>query len=155
MAHNPYQAPVAQVDTPVTGLSGTYGAFRNNGTLKSIIVSLLVLDSMLVIFNSGVLNYLDMQQFQSDDYWLTDEPSQLDNIIGLTSTVQAILSVIIMVIFAAWINRSCKNAWLLDPPRMSITPARGLPPSSCRTEARLPFARGHCRSARMRTHVAG
>lgn len=123
METNPYRTPVAQLEpTAATGTTGTYGPFRNNGPLKSLLIGLLVLDSMFVIFNSGVLNYLDIQQCQSDEYWLTNEPSQLDNIMELIGTSHGFLIIITAIVFAIWINRSCKNAWLLDPPRMSITP---------------------------------
>ncbi|MBT8044423.1 MAG: DUF4328 domain-containing protein [Verrucomicrobiae bacterium] len=123
MATNPYTTPSAQVEANVVaGVSGAYGAFRRNGTLKTVLVSLLVADSMMVIFISGVLNFLDMQQYQSEDYLLQEGPSKLDNIIQLSGTAYGLLAIITMVIFAVWINRSCKNAWLLDPPRMRITP---------------------------------
>ncbi|MCP5535343.1 MAG: DUF4328 domain-containing protein [Akkermansiaceae bacterium] len=123
METNPYKTPVAQLEpTLATGVSGTYGPFRDNGPLKSILLILLVLDSMFVLFTSGVLNYLDMEQYQSDEYWLTDEPSRLDAIIDMANSAHGILIIVTVVVFAMWINRSCKNAWLLDPPRMRITP---------------------------------
>lgn len=123
MENNPYQTPAASLEAPtVSGVSGTYGAFRQNGVLKSILATLLVVESMAMIFSGGVLNYLGMQQYQSDEYQLADEPSQLDEIITLTDSLHSYFILIIMVIFGIWINRACKNAWLLDPPRMGITP---------------------------------
>ncbi|MEJ6570856.1 MAG: DUF4328 domain-containing protein [Akkermansiaceae bacterium] len=124
MESNPYRTPVAPLETtPATDAVGTYGPFRDNGPLKYVLIGLLLLDSMFVIFNSGVLNYLAIKQYESDEYWLTDEPSQLDNIMGLIGASHGFLILITAIVFVIWINRSCKNAWLLDPPRMSITPS--------------------------------
>ena len=105
-----------------TGISGPYGTFRDNGTLKRALISLLVIDAMMSIFISGVLNLLDIQQQNSDAYWLADEPSQLDNIINATSVAHQLLIVALMILLFVWINRSCKNSWLLDAPRMKTTP---------------------------------
>lgn len=120
--HNPYTTPVAaEVDTPAN-LSGPYGAFRNNGTLKAVLVSMLVFDALLYVINTGVLNYMDMQQYEDVSYLATDETSELDGIIATLGIVHGALKIGLIVIFAIWINRSCKNAWLLDPPRMTTTP---------------------------------
>ena len=121
--NNLYAAPVASTE-PVTpnGMIGTYGPFRNNGGLKNALVSLLVLDAMLTIFNTGILNYLDMQQYENEDYLVAEGASQLDNIIAMGGLIHAGFNIVLIIIFAIWINRSCKNAWLLDPPRMKTTP---------------------------------
>ncbi|BDS05944.1 hypothetical protein NT6N_09840 [Oceaniferula spumae] len=120
---NPYATPVAASDqVDASNLQGTYGPFRNNGTLKKILVSLLVIDAMLNIFNTGILNYMDMQQYENTEYLLSEDTSQLDNIIGIGGLAHAGLNIILIIFFCIWINRSCKNAWLLDPPRMSVTP---------------------------------
>jgi len=123
MTEDPYKAPTNIPATPqTTGISGPYGAFRDNGTLKTILVSLLVIDAMMSIFTSGFLNLLDIQQQTSDAYSLTDEPSKLDNIINLTSGIHVLFIIVLMILFFVWINRSCKNGWLLDGPRMKTTP---------------------------------
>ncbi len=123
MATNPYTTPASQVESPVvSGVSGPYGHFRRNGPLKTALVSLLVLQSMMEIFTSGVLNYLDMQQLQSEAYLADENPSKLDNIIELSGCAYAAIGIITVIIFAVWINRACKNAWLLDPPRIKTTP---------------------------------
>lgn len=123
MDTDPYKAPTTAPSSPqAIGISGPYGAFRENGTLKTILVSLLVIDSMMSIFTSGVLNLLDIQQQKSDAYWLTEEPSQLDDIINVASIAHLLLIIVLMILLFVWINRSCKNSWLLDAPRMKTTP---------------------------------
>jgi hypothetical protein len=123
MAEDPYKEPTTIPATPQTaGIRGPYGAFRDNGTLKTILVSLLVIDAMMSIFTSGVLNLLDIQRQNRDEYWLTDEPSKLDNIISLASGIHVLFISVLIILFFVWINRSCKNGWLLDGPRMKTTP---------------------------------
>ena len=126
MDSNPYLAPLSAPTNPddsnSPGIKGPYGAFRQNGTLKTTLVSLLVISAMMSIFSSGVLNLLDIQQQNSDEYWLTDGPSKLDEIITLTEYTHIAVTLTLMVIFAIWINRSCKNGWLLDAPHMKTTP---------------------------------
>ena len=123
MDSNPYQAPATlPTDPSSTGINGPYGAFRRNGRLKTALVSLLVIDAMMSIFSSGVLNLLDISQQASDEYWQTAEPSKLDEIITLTGSLHLAFILILMVVFLAWINRSCKNGWLLDAPHMKTTP---------------------------------
>lgn len=127
MAHTPnpiYAPPVAATEqVSPENISGTYGPFRKNGTLKNLLVSLLVLDAMLIIFNDGVINFMDMRQYESADYLVSETSSQLDSIVLYSAWGKMALSIILIIVFAIWINRSCKNAWLLDPPRMTITPA--------------------------------
>ncbi len=126
MDSNPYLAPLSaptnSTGSNVPGIKGPYGAFRQNGRLKTALVSLLVIDAMMSIFNSGVLNLLDIQQQNSDEYWLTDGPSKLDEIITLTGSLHMVVIFSLIIIFSAWINRSCKNGWLLDAPHMKTTP---------------------------------
>lgn len=120
---DPYKASTtAQASPQTAGISGPYGAFRENETLKKSVVSLLVIDAMMSIFTSGFLNLLDIQQRSSDAYRLTDEPSKLDNIIGLASGIHLLFIIVLMTLFCVWVNRSCKNGWLLDGPRMKTTP---------------------------------
>lgn len=128
MDRNPYTTPTATPNNPsVSGstggsISGPYGAFRKNGTLKTILVTLLVIDSMLIIFSSGILNLLDIEQQSSQEYQLSEAPSQLDEIINLTGNIHILSGIALMVAFAVWVNRSCKNGWLLDAPHMKTTP---------------------------------
>lgn len=120
---NPYAAPAAApAEETGGGVRGTYGPFRNNGGLKNALVALLVLDAMLSIFNTGVLNYLDMRQYDDAAYLAEDGASKLDGVIATAGFAHAGISLVLAVVFAVWINRSCKNAWLLDPPRMKTTP---------------------------------
>ena len=122
-SNNPYTAPAAEPHpTPNVGLQGPYGAFRKNGTLKNVIVAFLVLDAMMCIFNTGILNYMDMRQYEDASYLATDETSELDSVIQISALSQVALNVTLIVLFCVWMNRSCKNAWLLDPPRMTTTP---------------------------------
>ena len=123
MEADPYKTPTTAPSSPqAIGISGPYGAFRDNGTLQTILVSLLVIDAMMSIFTSGVLNLLDIQQQNRDAYWLTDEPSKLDNLISLASGIHVLFIIVLMILFFVWVNRSCKNGWLLDGPRMKTTP---------------------------------
>jgi len=122
MDSNPYTAPSTTQPASTPGMQGPYGAFRNNGPLRTTIVSLLIIDAMMSIFSSGILNLLDIKQQNSDSYLLTDDPTQLDNIVSIVGGVHFFIIIILAIVFGAWINRSCKNAWLLDAPRMKTTP---------------------------------
>lgn len=123
MDHNPYTTPNTNTQNHVVpGIYGPYGKFRENSTLKTILVSLLILDTLLTIFSNGILNYFDMKQYENETYLLNEGTTQLDNIVMWTGASHALLILTTIVTFAIWINRSCKNAWLLDPPRMSTTP---------------------------------
>ncbi len=123
---NPYTTPASQrhqaVPTTVPGIQGPYGSFRNNGGLMATLITLLVINVFLTLFSSGFLSFLQLQVYESDDYVLTDELTKLDQIVGLVSIGHLILYILLAIIFCVWMNRSCKNAWLLDAPHMKITP---------------------------------
>ncbi len=123
--HNPYATPTAQAHTEAaapSSMAGSYGAFRDNGALKTALVCLLVLDALFYIVNTGILNYMNMQRYESASYLPTDNTSELEDIISIASLAHALFSIALIVTFLVWVNRSCKNAWLLDPPRMETTP---------------------------------
>ena len=123
MASNPYLTPVTSpADSSTPRITGPYGAFRRNGILKTALVSLLVIDAMMSIFSSGVLNWLNINQQTSHEYLLTNAPSKLDEITSLTGIVHLAVILTLVLVFSAWINRSCKNGWLLDAPHMKTTP---------------------------------
>ncbi|NWK56899.1 DUF4328 domain-containing protein [Verrucomicrobiaceae bacterium N1E253] len=114
---NPYSAPDSSLrsDSEIR-LSGPYGRFRNNGPLKIIIITFLVIEAMVVLFN-GILNHM----LPANVVYEPDGP--LVKVYLISHMTQVSLRIILAVIISIWINRICKNAWLLDPPKMSITPA--------------------------------
>lgn len=100
------------------GIAGPYGEFRENGTLKTILAVLLVIDALLSTFSSGVPNLLDTNQLAK----LSSNASKLDKITSLADNLHIAVIIAVIVIFSAWINRSCKNGWLLDAPHMRTSP---------------------------------
>lgn len=97
-------------------LSGAYGPFRNNKSLRTALVALLVADSMLALLviitnlinQPGVLHQPDKHSV---------------DILHWGGNIRFLVRVLAMLMFCIWVNRSCRNAWLLDPPKMKTTPA--------------------------------
>lgn len=110
-AHPQHHQPSAQK----TAISGTYGAFRHNDALKAIIFVCLILAAMLTLLSLVAPAFIPPEMTQSRDHLL-----------GMTIrgiTVAATLSQILCLPFyCLWVNRTCKNAWLLNPPKMRTTP---------------------------------
>lgn len=117
---NPYEAPKVQTEAKRHAL---YGAFRDNrGLLKInlVLLGLLVLaEGFNVWLEARNLAYVDGSlDIQSADY------EGFETLYGLFSTGYSILVVATAVLFFVWLNRSCKNAWMIDREGrdMSITP---------------------------------
>jgi len=122
---NRYATPMAaQATTDLTNTQGTYGPFRKNGWLKFILVNLLILDVLLNIFNVGFLNSLAVDRLENTG--VASPSPQLAQITEYTHYGHLVVMLLIIVFFFIWVNRSCKNAWLLDPPRMKTTPAQAV-----------------------------
>ncbi len=113
MARQHYKSPTASA--PAKGLHGPYGVFRNNGRLGSILVSLFIIEAMLTVFVI-LLN----QAVASAS--LSLDANKLGEIIGITGWAQGATRALVVVLFCLWLNRSCKNGWLLDAPKMETTP---------------------------------
>ena len=96
-------------------LSGAYGIFRNNSGLKILLIALLVIDSMLALFVMITHQVIEPEIFDSS----TNRVTAILHGVDRGRMVSRILAVFA---FCYWINRSCKNAWLLDPPKMRTTP---------------------------------
>jgi hypothetical protein len=107
---------------PISVVHGPYGLFRNNHKLMVMLVTLLVSNVFLTVFSSGFLSYLQLNSQKSYGNVLTDYITKLDQITILVSIGQHSVYFTIAIIACAWINRVCKNAWLLDAPHMKIAP---------------------------------
>lgn len=119
MDSNPYRNPSSSKETT---LRGAYGAFRNNGSLKVAIIALLIINAMLALFSSGILNYLNINHFENHQLWLIDTQSPINNLLGIIRCIYLAFGALTLIFLAVWINRSCKNGWLLDAPHMTTTP---------------------------------
>lgn len=97
-------------------MSGAYGTYRNNKGLGSALVTLLVIDSMLALFVLISTQVIDPAI-------LHGPANHVSEILHATSLARIMNHMLAMLAFFIWINRSCKNAWLLDPPKMQTTPA--------------------------------
>jgi len=115
-SHNPdYQAATASQPAGQHTLSGIYGAFRKNNSLSSALASLLILEAMSALF-AVIINQLIPAEA------INQPASQIATILHWNAMAQIGLGIFIMLAFCIWTNRSCKNAWLLNPPKMKITP---------------------------------
>lgn len=110
-----YAPSTAHAETNSPLLHGPYGPFRNNSPLSSTIVIFLVCQAMLVIF-SLILSQLSPTDLN------TSIGADLAQITLVTGYGQSAIQLLLVVLMAMWINRSCKNGWLLDPPKMTTTP---------------------------------
>lgn len=108
---------------PISVVQGPYGLFRNNHKLMVMLVTLLVSNVFLTVFSSGFLSYLQLYSEKSYGNALSNCITKLDQITILVSIGQQSVYFAIAIVSCAWINRVCKNAWLLDAPHMKITPA--------------------------------
>ena len=86
------------------------------------LITLLIIDLVMIVFSSGFLNFMQLREYESEGHVLTDDFTSLDQIRTLASLGHLILYIVIAVIFCIWINRSCKNAWLLNAPHMRTAP---------------------------------
>jgi len=83
--------------------------------LSSILLGLLILDTILTVFAIATGQILQPEA-------LTQPTNQIATILHWNGAAQIISRILIILVFCIWINRSCKNAWLLDPPKMKTTP---------------------------------
>lgn len=65
---------------------------------------------------------MDMQQYENVSYLKGEKVSELDHFKSIVDFSHLGLNILIIILFAIWVNRSNKNSWLLDPPRMKTTP---------------------------------
>jgi len=101
--------------TAPASIHGPYGVFHENGTLRIIIVILLMCDAMVRIFIFTLSSLLPTEtQLESAD--------QILKIFSITKWVQIAIIVPLVIFFCMWVNRCCKNGWLIDAPRMKTTP---------------------------------
>ena len=110
MEPNVYQSPSSGQSS--AGINGPYRRFRNNSFLAALLITGIILDAMFNAFFCMVTitgNTIDIV------------PNAAQMIPALTS-VQLGVAIMCIVLFFAWVNRTCKNAWLLDPPHINITP---------------------------------
>jgi len=113
MVDNPHKAPTtpaSQVD-----VHGPYGVFRNNGLLRSIIIILLLCDAMVSIFDFTLSNFLSAEIH-------LENADQIQKIFSITKWLGIAIMLPLVTLFCIWINRCCKNGWLMDAPRMKTTP---------------------------------
>lgn len=96
-------------------LSGIYGPFRDNDALKAIIFAWLILGIMSAIFP------LAMRQIVSAEI-LSDQDHKLTIVLRAVTIAGMATYIFCLPFYCFWVNRSCKNAWLLNPPKMRTTP---------------------------------
>jgi len=96
-------------------LSGIYGPFRDNDALKAIIFAWLILGIMSAIFP------LAMRQIVPAEI-LSDQDHKLTIVLRAVTIAGMATYIFCLPFYCFWVNRSCKNAWLLNPPKMRTTP---------------------------------
>lgn len=116
MEQNPYKAPVSKTGaTTVHTIRGPYGLFRDNRPLRTLIVLALSIKAVLFAFVFVVLHFV-VPAYDNMDL------AQLNAIIKYVKIGQIIAILTFLIAFCFWLNRSCKNGWLLDAPKMRTTP---------------------------------
>lgn len=98
-------------------LSGVYGRFRDNHVLKVILFMGLMLSAMLALF---VLLAYQL----TPDTLLINPQHKVSLLLRTTHMTSIIVNLACIPVYYLWLNRSCKNAWLLNPPKMKVTPGR-------------------------------
>ncbi len=99
-----------------TVLSGTYGPFRNNDPLKVVIFIGLIAAVMLTLFSLLARQVIPATILAKPDHHIAIT-LRLIHMAGIT------IHILCVPYYCLWLNRSCKNAWLLNPPKMKATPA--------------------------------
>ncbi|MBT8037594.1 MAG: DUF4328 domain-containing protein [Verrucomicrobiae bacterium] len=100
-------------------LRGPYGAFRDNRPLRSTLVALLIVGAMLSLFAIILSLGIDAASASLNN-------DKLGKILHMLAWAEHLTHLLIIVLFCFWINRACKNGWLLDAPKMKTTPARAV-----------------------------
>ncbi|MGB2402054.1 MAG: DUF4328 domain-containing protein [Akkermansiaceae bacterium] len=98
-------------------LSGVYGHFRDNHCLKVILFMGLMVSAMLAIF-------VVLAHQVTPTETLTDPLHKATLLLNVTHVTGVIVNLACLPIYWIWLNRSGKNAWLLNPPKMKTTPGR-------------------------------
>ena len=102
--------------TEKTVLSGTYGPFWNNDLLKAIIFIGLIVAVMLTLFSLLARQAIPATILAKPGHHIAIT-LRLIYMAGIT------IHILCVPFYCLWVNRSCKNAWLLNPPKMKATPA--------------------------------
>lgn len=119
MNENPYTAPEAEpaikTASPQGELTSPYGAYRNVGIWRYLILSLLGLGIILSGLQIKTLLSLNHANSLAEEDFLFDESvDQFADTSGQVGQIQGILLLITVVIWCFWKNKSCKNAWLFQ-----------------------------------------
>ena len=117
----PQPGAFSSFPTQEKSLIGPYGPFRNTNLQKNILVFLLIIQAMMFTFG-GVLEWLSIREMSSETYGPLKKITTLDQQIEQFSYAQQGISLVLIFVFLIWLTRSCKNAWLLDAPRIKTTP---------------------------------
>ncbi|MDG1357220.1 MAG: DUF4328 domain-containing protein [Akkermansiaceae bacterium] len=96
-------------------LSGTYGPFQDNHALKVILSTGLILSAMLILFSL-------LARQLTPAIILAEPQHQITLLLRAIYVTGLIVNFACLPFYCLWINRSCKNAWLLNPPKMRVTP---------------------------------
>lgn len=76
----------------------------------------LIVSAMLILFA------LLARQFTPASI-LTDPNHKISLILSAAYITGITVNILCLPFYCLWINRCCKNAWLLNPPKMKVTPA--------------------------------
>ena len=104
---------------------GKYGFPRDNRTLSKVLIGLFILNAVIAVA-MAVITGLELMSLNTPEgvrAWEGSDLGPLDFAMLGCGVSGFAAFVALIVIFCCWKNRSCKNAWLLDPEAMSTTPA--------------------------------
>lgn len=118
---SPQQEAFSSFPTQEKSLIGPYGPFRKNSLLKNILIFLLLIQAVMLSVG-GALEWLSIREMSETCYGPLKKFTALDQQIQQFSYAQHAFSLLLTITFFIWLIRSCKNAWLLDAPRIKTTP---------------------------------
>lgn len=101
--------------TDKTALSGTYGDFKDNHSLKVTLFMCLIVSAMLALFVLLAWQITPSSVLANPQHQTT----LLLNVIHITGVI---INIACLPVYCLWLNRCCKNGWLLNPPKMKVTP---------------------------------
>jgi hypothetical protein len=117
---NPYAAPVVREAPPEPGPvrlpAGPFGPYRDNRLLARWLIGLLVFGILVQLARASVNSIHVLTDWFSDE----DLTARIESAFALTG----LTGLACMIVFAVWIVRSAKNAWLIARRVHDSTPGR-------------------------------
>lgn len=119
MSENPYRPPQTRIEANPTlprhpGQGSPYGAFRDTGVWAGLVIfclAIYLLASLILVLTS----WIELRNIDSGTYnEFYDEESFIDRADMMVGSFVQYFFYVIAFLWAIWINKTCKNAWLIN-----------------------------------------